>query len=71
MDDELLIFFCVAGDKPTTIEEKKEALMKEKKTLKKIIYNWTKDFIAKNQREPTKAEKELLAKEMFKKYKQV
>ena len=45
--------------------------MKEKKTLKKIIYNWTKDFIAKNQREPTKAEKELLAKEMFKKYKQV
>jgi hypothetical protein len=54
-----------------SVDDKKEGLLKEKKALKKVIYTWTKGFIAKNQRDPTKEEKELLARDMFKKYKMV
>lgn len=52
-------------------EEIKNRLLKEKKELKKAIYVWTKDFVAANQREPTKEEREGDAKEMFKRYRTV
>lgn len=60
-----------ASTLPMTAEEKKAALLDEKRQLKKMIYSWTKRFIANNQRDPTKDEKELLAKDMFRRYKMV
>ncbi len=53
------------------VEEVKQRLLKEKKDLKKAIYVWTKDFVAANQREPTKEEREGDAKDMFKRYRTV
>jgi hypothetical protein len=43
----------------------------EKRLVKKQIYVWTKEFMGKNGREPTKDERESLQKEMFKKYRLV
>ena len=60
-----------ASTQQMSTDERKAALVEEKKALKKMIYSWTKHFIAKNQRDPTKNEKELLAKDMFRRYKMV
>ena len=60
--------------RPQTAEDT-DALIKrlivEKKTVKKNIYSWSKDFVAKNSREPTKEEREALCKDNFKRYRQI
>jgi hypothetical protein len=48
-----------------------QSLLKEKKILKKSIFLWTKEFVAKNNRDPTKEERETLGNNLFKKYRKV
>lgn len=52
-------------------EEYKRKLNDEKKAIKKSIVDWMKKFQQENNREPNKAERELYAGSMYRKYRQV
>lgn len=53
------------------IELVKARLIKQRKMMKRDIFTWTKAFVAKNKRQPSKEDRKVLAGSMFRSYGQV